>query len=326
MPQTAPEGSRLPQQWVGRTGSSRGRMLVAFLALVLAGGHVQLDSAAIAAPLAGSGAAEAARVELARSHGAVAATAQASRFGGNARWETGTLVIPASLDGDAQVFLYVAQRNGSAWTAAVEGSTDFPLLAEQGHAALAGTASAELLSTTAVMASGSGSTSLGLPWADAATWRLTGGPHSDDGRRSSPWSSIDLAGPKPGVSAKVRAAGAGIVVRPCANLVQIRHSGGWTTSYYHLAYIGVRAGQSVARGTFLGYTSTSARCGGQATGPHVHFTLLRYGSPVAIHGRTLGGWTVREGSGQYYGCMVRGDKRRCAPGGSIYNYGSVTAQ
>lgn len=91
----------MPQHWVGRTGSSRGRMLVAFLALVLAGGHVQLDSAAIAAPLAGSGAAEAARLELFHSHGAVAATARATRFGGNARWETGTLVIPATPDAAA---------------------------------------------------------------------------------------------------------------------------------------------------------------------------------------------------------------------------------
>ena len=224
------------------------------------------------------------------------------------------------------MFLYVAQLGESSWTAAVEGGTGFDLLAEQGYAALAGTASAELLSTTAVIAAGSGSTSLGLPWADADTWRLTGGPHSDDGRGTSPWSSIDLAGPKAGVSAKVRAAGAGVVVRPCANLVQIRHSGGWTTSYYHLADIRVRAGQGVARGTMLGYTSTAAKCGGQATGPHVHFTLLRYGSPVNIKGHTFGGWTVREGSAQYYGCMVRGDTRRCAPNGQIYNFGTVSAQ
>lgn len=315
----------MSQHWVGRSGSSLGRVFVALLALVLAGGHVQLDLAAFAASLVSTAAADAARLQLAESEGAVAATAQASRFGGNARWETGTLVIPGTIDEDARVFLYVAQRNGSAWTAAVEGASDFTLLAEQGHAALAGTASAELLAS-AVTASGSGSTSLGLPWVDAETWRLTGGPHSNDGRGTSAWSSIDLAGPKPGVSAKVRAAGAGIVVRPCANMVQIRHSGGWTTSYYHVSDIAVRAGQSVARGAFLGYTSTAAKCGGRATAPHVHFTLLRYGSPVAIGDHNLGGWTVREGSAQYHGCMVRGDQRRCAPGGSIYNYGSATVQ
>jgi len=316
----------MPQHWVGRSGSSLGRVLVAVLALVLAGGHVQLDQAALAASPAGAGAADAARLQLVLSHGAAAESAQATRFGGKGQWETGTLVIPGNNDEDAQVFLYVAQRQGAGWAAAVEGSADFALLAEQGHAALYGTPSADLLATTTAVAAGAGSTSLSLPWTDGDTWRMTGGPHSYDGRKRSPWSSIDFAGPKPGVSYKVRAAGPGVVVRPCSNLVQVRHSGGWATSYYHLSYIAVRAGQSVARGALLGYTSTSARCGGLATGPHVHFTLLRYGTPVDISGHTIGGWTVRDGSGQYYGCLIKGGTRKCAPNGSIYNNGASTVQ
>lgn len=317
----------MPQHWVGRSGSSPGRVLVAVMALVLVGGHVQLDQAALAASRAGAGAADAARQQLTLTFGAAAESAQAARFGGNGHWETGTLVIPGNSDEDAQVFLYVAQRQGAGWTAAVEGSsTNFDLLAEQGHAALAGTPSADLLATTTAVAAGAGSTSLSLPWTDGNTWRLTGGPHSYDGRKRSPWSSLDFAGPKPGVSYMVRAAGAGVVVRPCSNLVQVRHSGGWATSYYHLTNIAVRAGQSIARGVLLGYTSTSARCGGLATGPHVHFTLLRYGSPVGISGHTIGGWTVRDGSGQYYGCLIKGGTRKCAPGGSIYNNGATTVQ
>jgi len=295
------------------------------MALVLAGGHVQLDRAALAASPAGAGAADAARLQLTLSFGAAAESAQATRFGSNGGWETGTLVIPGTSDEDAQVFLYVAQRQGAGWTAAVEGSAGFAVLAEQGHAALAGTPSADLLATTAV-AAGAGSTSLSLPWTDGDTWRMTGGPHSYDGRKRSPWSSLDFAGPKPGVSYKVRAAGAGVVVRPCSNLVQVRHSGGWATSYYHVTNIAVRAGQSVARGALLGYTSTSARCGGRATGPHVHFTLLRYGSPVDISSHTIGGWTVRDGSSQYYGCLSKRGIRKCAPNGSIYNNGATTVQ
>lgn len=310
----------MPQHWVGRSGSSPGRVLVTLLALILAGGFVQPDLTRITTSVAGSGAAEAALLELGRSHGVAVATVHASRFGGNQRWETGTLVIPAD---EPRVFLYVAQRHGSHWSAAVEGSSDFALLAEQGHAALAGTASAELLATTAVSAAGAGSLSLSLPWAQGETWRLTGGPHTDDGRRNSPLSSIDFAGRKPDMSVKVRAARNGIVVRPCANLVQVRHSGGWTTSYYHLKKIAVRAGQSVARGAFLGYTSTAAGCGGLATGPHVHFTLLKNGSPVTIRGYTIGGWTVREGSAPYLGCLVKGAERRCAPKAWIYNQGLI---
>ena len=312
----------MPQHWVGRNGSSLGRVLVTALALVLAGGYVQLHLTTVAASPA-TGAAEAARLQLAHSHGLVATTAQASKFGGNARWETGTLVIPGTIDEDARVFLYVAQRHGSNWTAQVEGSSDFALLAEQGYAALAGTASAELLATTAVATAGGGSASLSLPWASGTTWRLTGGPHSYNGRKSSPWSSLDFAGPRPNMTVKVRAARAGIVVRPCANLVQVRHAGGWTTSYYHLNYIGVRAGQSVARGAFLGYTSTAAGCGGRATGPHVHFSLLKYGSYVNIRNHTIGGWTVREGSSQYQGCLVKHAQRRCVPRAWIYNQGSI---
>jgi LasA protease len=299
-------------------------VLVAVLALVLAVGAVQPDLAAFAASPAGTGAAEAARAQLVLTHGSVAAAAQATRFGGNARWETGTLAIPGSLHQDAQVFLYVAQRHATGWSAAVEGTDEFTLLAEQGHAALAGTPSAELLATATVTAAGTESVSLSLPWATGENWRLTGGPHSYDGRRKSAWSSIDFGGPKPGVSAKARAAAPGVVVRPCANLVQVRHSGGWATSYYHLTKIAVRAGQSVARGAFLGYTSTAARCGGQATGPHVHFTLLKSGSPVNIAGHKFGGWTVRDGSRQYLGCLVKGDSRKCAPYGSIYNNGTAS--
>lgn len=313
----------MPQHWAGRSGSSPWFLLAASLAIVLAGATVQPDVAALTASRTGAAAAAVARLELGHRDGAAGATAQATRFGGNGRWETGTLVIPGTLHEDAQVFLYVAQRHGSNWSAALEGSSDFALLAEQGHAALVGTPSAELLATTTASATGDGSASLSLPWADGKTWRLTGGPHSNNGSSTGRWSSLDFAGPEPGMSVKVRAARGGIVVRPCANLVQVRHSGGWTTSYYHLKDVAVRAGQSVARGAFLGYTSTAAKCGGRATAPHVHFSLLKNGSYVNIAGHTIGGWTVREGSLSYLGCLVKGDEQRCAPNSSIYNHGSI---
>ena len=161
---------------------------------------------------------------------------------------------------------------------------------------------------------------LSLPWSGGTSWRLTGGPHSNTGS-GRPWSSLDFAGPVPGHSYPVRAAADGVVTRPCGNMVQIRHIDGWQTSYYHLIHIKVRAGQRVKEGQLLGYTSTKAGCGGSATGPHVHFALKHNGSYVNIDGLEIGGWTVREGNSQYVGCLVRGTKKRCAPSGSLYNFG-----
>ncbi len=145
------------------------------------------------------------------------------------------------------------------------------------------------------LSAASDSAALSLPWTKGTDWRLTGGPHNNTGRRAHPWGSLDFAAPTPGTSAKVRAARSGIVRRPCGNLVEISHGGGWKTSYYHLKKITVRAGQRVERGTLLGYTSTRAGCGGYASGPHVHFSVMRNGSHVDLHGFTIGGWTVREG-------------------------------
>lgn len=176
------------------------------------------------------------------------------------------------------------------------------------------------------LAAASDSAALSLPWTKGTAWRLTGGPHNYSGNRAHPWSSLDFAAPTSGTSAKVRAARGGVVMRPCGNLVQIKHDGGWTTAYYHLAYIRVKAGQRVDRGQLLGYTSTRAGCGGYATGSHVHFALLRYGSHVNLDGMSIGGWKVREGKDQYYGCLVRPDKYKCAPSGRVENTGAIGTQ
>ena len=174
---------------------------------------------------------------------------------------------------------------------------------------------------TSSQGSAGGAPNFSLPWADGATWRLTGGPHSNVGY-GRPWSSLDFAGPIPGVSYPVRAAAGGTVIRPCANWVQIQHGNGWETSYYHLIHITVRAGEHVARGQLLGWTSAQAGCGGSATGPHVHFSVKHDGHYVNIRGLVFGGWRVQEGATQYEGCLVRGPVRRCAPGGRLYNYGA----
>ena len=176
------------------------------------------------------------------------------------------------------------------------------------------------LAAVAPLDASAGPPRFSLPWSQGQIWRLTGGPHSNVGY-GRPWSSLDFAGPIAGHSYPVLAAAAGIVVRPCANWVQIKHINGWETSYYHLVHITVRAGQYVPSGTLLGYTSMQAGCGGSATGPHVHFSIKHNGRYVDIAGIVLGGWTVHDGASQYLGCLVRDGIHRCAPGGHLTNYG-----
>ena len=173
------------------------------------------------------------------------------------------------------------------------------------------------------LAAASDSAALSLPWTAGTAWRLTGGPHNNYGKSAHPWSSLDFASPTTGASAKVRAARGGVVSRPCSNLIQIRHADGWMTLYYHVKGITVAAGQHVQRGQLLGYTSTRSGCGGYATGSHVHFAVLRNGSHVDLDGFSIGGWAVREGSAQYYGCLIRADKRKCAPSGYVKNTGAI---
>jgi len=174
-------------------------------------------------------------------------------------------------------------------------------------------------------AAAAGASQLSLPWGSGETWRLTGGPHSEEYGKGRPWSALDFQ-PKSGERARVRAARAGWVSRPCANMVEVHHKDGWATSYYHLRFITVHDGQHVERGQVLGWTSKRSGCGGLATGPHLHFSVLRYGSFVNVDGMAIGGWYVHEGTEQYLGCLVRNRTRECAPGGLVRNLGLVGAQ
>lgn len=61
------------------------------------------------------------------------------------------------------------------------------------------------------------------------------------------------------------------------------HHNGWESRIYHLqtdprAFI--RKGNDLLQGTFLGYTGSS----GWATGPHIHFVVLRNGWSVPLNG------------------------------------------
>ena len=60
------------------------------------------------------------------------------------------------------------------------------------------------------------------------------------------------------------------------NLIIVEHGGGVTTHYAHLSSFAVEVGQSVERGTVVGYAGST----GRATSPHLHYEVRVDGSPV----------------------------------------------
>ena len=60
------------------------------------------------------------------------------------------------------------------------------------------------------------------------------------------------------------------------NLVVVQHTLGYTTWYAHMSSITSWVGERVSAGTRLGYVGST----GYSTGPHLHFEIRRYNTPV----------------------------------------------
>lgn len=60
------------------------------------------------------------------------------------------------------------------------------------------------------------------------------------------------------------------------NRVAVQHQDGTVAYYSHLSGFGVRVGQQIQRGSFIGRVGST----GNATGPHLHFEIRRNGKPV----------------------------------------------
>ncbi len=65
---------------------------------------------------------------------------------------------------------------------------------------------------------------------------------------------------------------------PLGRAVELRHGGGYRTLYGHLERIarGVRPGVPVKQNQVIGYVGST----GRATGPHLHYAVLRRGRPI----------------------------------------------
>jgi murein DD-endopeptidase MepM/ murein hydrolase activator NlpD len=96
---------------------------------------------------------------------------------------------------------------------------------------------------------------------------------------------IDYGAP---MGAPIVAAADGQVVRAgwaggYGRQVRIAHADGLTTSYSHMSRIVAGEGGVVRRGELIGYVGSS----GLSTGPHLHYEVLRNGTPVNPLGVTL---------------------------------------
>jgi murein DD-endopeptidase MepM/ murein hydrolase activator NlpD len=144
--------------------------------------------------------------------------------------------------------------------------------------AVDGVAGAETLRALRGGGAGSGST----PSGPVRFLRPLAGPTGDGfgvNRGDHLHSGIDFPAPE---GTPVGAAGVGSVIFAgynsggYGNLVVVQHRLGYTSWYAHLSSIAVSSGQAVNGGTRIGYVGST----GNSTGPHLHFEVRRYDTPI----------------------------------------------
>jgi murein DD-endopeptidase MepM/ murein hydrolase activator NlpD len=134
--------------------------------------------------------------------------------------------------------------------------------------------------------------------------RPVGGPMGDrfgwvGGRRHT---GIDF--PQP-MGAPVGASGRGVVAFAgwnsggYGNLVVVRHRLGFETWYAHLSGFATSVGASVSGGVRIGYVGST----GRSTGPHLHWEVRQFGTPIDPMPRLLAAGSA--------GASASGGKGRC---------------
>ncbi len=93
------------------------------------------------------------------------------------------------------------------------------------------------------------------------------------------------------------------------NLVVVRHRLSFETWYAHLSSIAVSPGQSVVGGTTIGYVGST----GRSTGPHLHFEVRHFGTPIDPRPRLLTAAAATSGTAEprrKLVCRPNADARR----------------
>jgi peptidoglycan hydrolase-like protein with peptidoglycan-binding domain len=115
------------------------------------------------------------------------------------------------------------------------------------------------------------------------------------------------------MGAPVGASGVGVVAFAgwnsggYGNLVVVRHRLGFETWYAHLSRISVSVGQSVTGGSRIGYVGST----GRSTGPHLHFEVRRFGTPINPVPRLLAAAAARR-------LGEAGRRLRCRPNADVF--------
>lgn len=147
---------------------------------------------------------------------------------------------------------------------------------------------------------------LQFPFPLGQSWHV-GGAHTNTGSGNYPMSSLDMSiGGGWGSNQSntwVAASAAGSFKRHSSCFAEVVHSGGWSTTYYHLMNIQYNTGANVAKNTKIANpanTQPQALCnGGSSTGPHQHWSLKQNGSWVHLNTVYLSGWQITATGSSY---------------------------
>ncbi len=150
---------------------------------------------------------------------------------------------------------------------------------------------------------------LDLPFDHKREWFFNGvhtWTGNDDG---TPMSSIDLTRNWETIWGDdvsddwVSAAHDGVISVFSSCYVRITHPSGWATDYYHIDNVLFNTGDQVRAGQIISnYADNLAQAicqGGSATGPQLHFSLLKDGSRYALDDQALSLWKIHSGVRSY---------------------------
>jgi peptidoglycan hydrolase-like protein with peptidoglycan-binding domain len=130
--------------------------------------------------------------------------------------------------------------------------------------------------------SGAGGGDAGAPTGPVRFLRPVPGPIGDPfgaPRNGYTHTGVDFPEPE---GTPIAAAGVGTVIYAAyngggyGNLVVIQHRLGYTSWYGHMSRIAAYVGEDVTGGTRIGYVGST----GDATGPHLHFEVRHYDTPI----------------------------------------------
>jgi hypothetical protein len=168
-------------------------------------------------------------------------------------------------------------------------------------------------------------TLLALPYPTGQDWYI-GGPHSYTGSNS-PMSSLDMSPRSSATTAnkQIRASTGGTVIKYSRCQLEVVHSSGWSTNYYHLSSIQVDDGATVTKGQYIALpasTESQALCdGGSWTGPHVHWTLYNTnGIENSLNGVTVSNYLMTITGTSAYGTNC--SKNYLTRNGTNYCFGT----